>query len=102
MNEPRPTSCLSFLIVGLAFFTAAPPVGKGISSLGTRSMRKSNWSDLLKALAMSERDSVRRLFESAMMKARAVTSAMKTIECLVLLQGYEYGKETYFRKLYRK
>lgn len=51
---------------------------------------------------MSERDSVRRLFESAMMKARAVTSAMKTIVCLVLLQGYEDGEETYFRKLYRK
>jgi len=43
------------------------------------SIRKSNWSDLLSALAMSARDSVRRLFESAMMNARAVTSEMKTV-----------------------
>lgn len=41
-------------------------------------MRKSNWSDLLTAFAMSARDSVRLLFESAMMKARAVISEMKT------------------------
>ena len=41
-------------------------------------MRKSNWSDLLRAFAMSARDNVRRLFESAMMNARAVISAMKT------------------------
>lgn len=43
-------------------------------------MRKSNWSDLLIALAMSARDNVLRLFESAMMKARAVISAMKTVD----------------------
>lgn len=41
-------------------------------------MRKSNWSDLLSALAMSERDRVRRLFESAIMKALAVISDIKT------------------------
>ena len=41
-------------------------------------MRKSNWSDLLSALAMSARERVRRLLESAMMNARAVISAMKT------------------------
>ena len=42
------------------------------------SIRKSNWSDLLSALAMSARERVRRLLESAMMNARAVISAMKT------------------------
>lgn len=41
-------------------------------------MRKSNWSDLLSALAMSERDNVRRLLESAMIKALAVISEIKT------------------------
>lgn len=59
--------------------TAARPVGKGSSSRGTMSIRKSNWSVLLNAFAMSDRDSVRRLFESAIMNARAVISAMKTI-----------------------
>ena len=44
------------------------------------SIRKSNWSDLLIAFAMSARERVRRLFESAMIKARAVISAMKTTE----------------------
>ena len=58
---------------------AAVEPGKG-SSLGRMSMRKSNWSDLLTAFAMSARDSVRRLFESAIMKARAVISAMNTTE----------------------
>lgn len=53
------------------------PGTKG-SSRGTMSMRKSNWSDLLSALAMSARDRVRRLLESATMNARAVISAMKT------------------------
>ena len=53
-------------------------VGKGSSSLGTMSMRKSNWSDLVKAFAMSDRDRVRRLLESAMIKARAVISEIKT------------------------
>ena len=55
---------------------AAPPGG---SSRGTMSMRKSNWSDLLRAFAISARESVRRLFESAIMKARAVISAIKTV-----------------------
>lgn len=41
-------------------------------------MRKSNWSDLLNAAAISERESVRRLLESAMMNARAVISSMNT------------------------
>ena len=44
------------------------------------SMRKSNWSDFESALAMSDRESVRRLLESATMKARAVISEMKTSE----------------------
>ena len=54
-----------------------PPPGNP-SSLGTMSIKKSNWSDLDNALAMSARESVRRLFESATMKARAVISAMNT------------------------
>lgn len=53
------------------------PEGTG-SSLGTISMRKSNWSDLLSAFAMSARERVRRLLESATMNARAVISVMKT------------------------
>lgn len=67
------------------FFTAVLecPVAAGPygSSRGTMSIRKSNWSDLFSALAMSERDRVRRLFESAMMNAREVISAMKTATC---------------------
>ena len=43
-------------------------------------MRKSNWSDFDTALAMSARESVRRLFESAMMNALAVISEIKTGE----------------------
>ena len=43
------------------------------------SMRKSNWSDFASALAMSARESVLRLFESATMNARDVISAMNTI-----------------------
>ena len=41
-------------------------------------MRKSNWSGFESALAMSERESVRRLLESATMNAREVISEMKT------------------------
>ena len=52
--------------------------GKEASSRGTMSIRKSNWSDLLSAFAMSARDNVRRLFESATIKARAVISDIKT------------------------
>jgi hypothetical protein len=55
-------------------------------------MRKSNWSDLLSALAMSARDKVRRLLESATMKARAVISAIKTFFGQVS-QGINKGKE---------
>lgn len=66
---------LAFFAVALAAVPGAD--GKG-SSRGRMSMRKSNWSDLLTALAMSARESVRRLLESAMMKARAVISEMKT------------------------
>lgn len=43
------------------------------------SIKKSNWSDFESALAMSARESVRRLFESATMNARDVISEMKTI-----------------------
>lgn len=70
---------------GAAFFPFDPDAADGPvagaakgSSRGRMSIRKSNWSDLLTALAMSARESVRRLFESAMMNARAVISAMKT------------------------
>ena len=58
---------------------AAAEPGNG-SSLGRISMRKSNWSDLLTAFAMSARDRVRRLLESAMMNARAVISAINTTD----------------------
>lgn len=61
-----------------ALFGPDTPGTKG-SSRGTMSMRKSNWSDLLSALAMSARDRVRRLLESATMNARAVISAIKTV-----------------------
>jgi hypothetical protein len=50
----------------------------GASSLGTISIKKSNWSDFERAFEISERESVRRLFESAIMNARAVISDMKT------------------------
>ena len=54
-------------------------VGMG-SSLGNMSIRKSNWSDLAMARDMSDRERVRRLFESATMNARAVISAIKTFD----------------------
>ena len=67
---------------GIVFLTAPFPgpdtPGTKGSSRGTMSMRKSNWSDLPSALAMSARDKVRRLLESATMNARAVISAIKT------------------------
>ncbi len=47
------------------------------SSRGTMSMRKSNMSDLASAEAMSERCSVLRLFSSAWIHARIVSSVMK-------------------------
>lgn len=50
------------------------------------SMRKSNWSDLLSAFDISERDNVLRLFESAIMKAREVISAMKTAQTFFRLR----------------
>lgn len=53
----------------------------GGSSLGKISIKKSNWSDLAIARAMSDLDKVLRLFVSATMKARAVISAMKTDCC---------------------
>lgn len=59
-------------------FDVAVVAGNGNSSLGTMSMRKSNWSDLLRAFAISDRERVRRLLESAMMNARAVISEMNT------------------------
>ena len=49
-----------------------------IYSVSIGSMRKSNWSDLPRAFEMSARESVRRLFASATMNARAVISAMNT------------------------
>ena len=52
------------------------------------SIRKSNWSDFASAFAMSARESVRRLLESAIMNARAVISAMKTA-LLVNMNAYD-------------
>ena len=80
-----------------ALFTATDdpaPFAKCASSRGTISIRKSNWSDLLSALAMSARESVRRLFESATMNARAVISAINTIERL----HEEISSVTYYRR----
>lgn len=57
---------------------AIPGPLNGASSLGTISIKKSNWSDFERAFEISERESVRRLFESAIMNARAVISDMKT------------------------
>jgi len=71
-----------FIAVGAVFFpdpfVFEIELGKGTSSRGTMSMRKSNWSDLLRALAMSDLDNVRRLFESAIIKALAVISEINT------------------------
>ena len=47
------------------------------SSRGTMSIKKSNMSDRVRAEAMSERWSVRRLFSSAWIHARIVSSVMK-------------------------
>ena len=83
----------------LAFELDAPPPGKGRSSRGTMSIRKSNWSDLLSAFAISARDRVRRLFESAIMNARAVISDMKTTARRVrMLSLSEIGIYTYSRR----
>lgn len=57
---------------------AVPGPVNGPSSLGTISIKKSNWSDFDKAFEISARESVRRLLESAIMKARAVISDIKT------------------------
>ena len=57
---------------------SAVSAGNESSSRGTMSIKKSNWSDLLSAFAISERERVRRLLESAMIKAREVISEMKT------------------------
>ena len=64
-----------------------------VKPMDQMSIKKSNWSDLDNALAMSARESVRRLFESATMKARAVISAMNTgVRCFssrFLMRRYE-------------
>ena len=73
------TSSDFFLPLLAAVAEGCPPG----SSLGTTSIRKSNWSDLLNAFAMSERERVRLLFESAMIKARAVISAINTFSLVV-------------------
>ena len=67
------------LAPGADGFGAGCP-GKVASSLGTISIRKSKWSDLVRALAISALDNVRRLLESATMKARPVISAINTID----------------------
>jgi hypothetical protein len=74
------TGSLLEVDVPVPFLDVTSPAtpGKGSSSRGTMSMRKSNWSDLLNAFAISERESVRRLFESAIINARAVISAINT------------------------
>ena len=70
------------------------------SSLGTISIRKSNWSDFASAFAMSARDSVRRLLESAIMNARAVISAMKTAH-LIRAWTRTRRNAAHFHRLYR-
>lgn len=76
-------------------------VGMG-SSLGSISMRKSNWSDLAMARAISDRERVRRLLESATMNARAVISAMNTSEAGLKGRLFEVNEiGTYFRMPYR-
>lgn len=59
----------------------------GGSSLGRISIKKSNWSDLAIARAMSDLDKVLRLFVSATMKARAVISAMNISQALQNIIG---------------
>jgi hypothetical protein len=71
------------------------------SSRGTISMRKSNWSDLPRALAISERESVRLLLESAMMNARAVISDIKT-DNMIVSDVRPSFTVAYFRMLYRR
>lgn len=80
------------------------PDGKGMggSSLGTMSIRKSNWSDLLSAFAMSDRERVRRLLESAMMKARAVISEMNTSKVCQIHGIDKACMVTYSRRLCRR
>lgn len=80
---PLPSPCLPSVVDGpptpkFNVCCALPGPPNGASSLGTMSIKKSNWSDLDRAFEMSERESVRRLFESAIMNARAVISDIKT------------------------
>lgn len=97
--DVSPQHTWSLLAPPAPFLEPVPPVGKGNSSRGTISIKKSNWSDLLKAFAMSERESVLRLFESAMMNARAVISEMKTSrQKLLSLVSERLVKQTHFRK----
>jgi len=66
------------------------------------SIRKSNWSDFASAFAMSARESVRRLLESAIMNARAVISAMKTallVNINIIFPSEKSG--SHFHRLYR-
>lgn len=91
-----------FVAVGAVFFPPDPFVfeiepGKSISSRGTMSMRKSNWSDLLRALAMSDLDRVRRLFESAIIKALAVISEINTKSSLSTFSEWIDHYKTYSR-----
>ncbi len=57
------------------------------------SIKKSNWSDLLSALAISDRERVRRLLASATMKARAVISSMKTAQLEQVSNGKVCGED---------
>lgn len=82
------SGCVDVLPFFPAPFDVVLVVGNGNSSLGTMSMRKSNWSDLLKAFAISDRDRVRRLLESAIMNARAVISEMNTNKLYILSRPY--------------
>lgn len=79
----------------------AAPDASADSSRGTMSMRKSNWSDLLIAFAMSARESVRRLSASAMMNARAVISAMNTAHSHYLCSAVS-ERRTHSRRLCRR
>jgi hypothetical protein len=81
---PFPSPCLPSGFDGpptpkFSVCCALPGTLNGASSLGTMSIKKSNWSDLERAFEISERESVRRLLESAIINARAVISDMKTV-----------------------
>src|SRR5882762_5487703 len=103
---PFPSPCLPSGFDGptprFSVCCALPGTLNEASSRGTISIKKSNWSDLERAFEISERESVRRLFESAIMNARAVISDMKTICTEVRNDARCYEDNTNFRRPCRK